>query len=43
MRVRVRVRVCLCVFSEAAVGITQLKIQDRQQSWERGLNYRYLF
>lgn len=34
--------VCVCV-SEAAEGITQLKIQDWQQSWERGLNYRYLF
>lgn len=38
----VHARACACV-SEAAVGITQLKIQDRQQSWERGLNYRYLF
>ena len=42
--VYVCVRACACVcVSEAAVGITQLKIQDRQQSWERGLNYRYLF
>ena len=33
----------VCVFQKQPVGITQLKIQDQQQSWERGLNYRYLF